>query len=471
MQGTRKGDSVVEEQRTGSRDKDHSLLQSWLDLGEAIEHQPGLRQLLFDPVTGLPTTPLLFPRIGSLLEERGEVSLLCINIVRYSRIEEIYGWQAFDEVMREAAEALDEIAGEALRDADIIAELMNSGNAFVIVLSPPRTQACIDLAARHDLARRLEARMREQLEKRIEPALYKKLGCYVGAATVCYDENVRLERTVYDALDKAIEDSNLREGEDSKERTERLRQIVASADIRTLVHPVFQLDSMDIIGYEALSRGPEGSEFERPDKLFAAAYDADLVTRLERVCRKRALEMAARMPQGKLLFVNVEPDSVNDPQLREAMTSEMLAEAQIQTSSIVLELTERAAISDFPSFRSTLDYVRALGFGVAVDNAGAGYGSLRCLAEVKPEWLKIDRSLVQNCDTDEVRASLVRSLVTFAEKVGGRLVAEGVETEAELATLRELGVVFGQGFLLSGLLAEYPDETNLPAKRFAEGSA
>lgn len=452
-------------ERIGSR----SLLESWLDLGEAIEHQPGLRQLLFDPVTGLPTTPLLFPRIGTLLQERGEVSLLCINIVRYSRIEEIYGWQAFDEVMREAAEALDEIAGEALRDADVIAELMNSGNAFVIVLSPPRTQACIDLSARHDLAVRLEARMREELQKRIEPALYKKFGCYVGASTVCYDENARLERMVYDALEKALQDSDLRESEDAKQRIERLKEIVQNADIHTLVHPVFKLDDMSVIGYESLSRGPEGSEFERPDKLFAIAYDADLVMRLERVCRRKALEMAVRMPEGRLLFLNVEPESVGDPQLREAVTTDMLAEARVEPASVVLELTERAAISDFTSFRATLDYVRALGFGVAVDNAGAGYGSLQCLAEVKPEWLKIDLSLVRDCDSDDVRASLIQSLVAFAERVGARLVAEGIETEAELQTLRALGVPYGQGFLLAPPLEDFTDEAQLPARQYAGG--
>ncbi len=444
------------------------LLESWLDLGEALERQPGLRKLLFDPVTGLPTTPLLFPRISSLLEERGEVSLMCVNIVRYSRIEEIYGWQVFDNVMREAAEVLDEIAGEDLRDSDVIAELMNSGNAFVIVLSPPRTTACIDPAARNDLARRVEASVRRKLEERIEPALYKKFGCYVGVATVCFDADVRLERLVYDALEEALSDSHQRESADAVERVGRLRDILANERITTLVQPVFDLTDMSVIGYEALSRGPKDSEFERPDKLFNVAYDADLVMRLERVCRKKALETAASMPADRLLFLNIEPEAVGDPQLRDAVTAAMVAQTPISPANIVLELTERTAIADFTAFRSTLEYLRALGFRVAVDDAGAGYGSLQCLAEVRPEWLKVDLSLVRGCDSDEVRATLIETLVTFARRVGSKLIAEGIETEAELAAVRALGVRFGQGFLLGSPVSGFPDESSLPAVQHTE---
>lgn len=440
------------------------LLESWLDLGDAIEQYPDLRKMLFDPVTGLPTTPLLFPRIGSILEERGEVSLLCVNVVRYSRIEEIYGWKVFDEVMREVAGVLDEIAGEHLRDSDVIAELMNAGNAFVIVLSPPRATSCIDPSARLALARRVEKAIAEKLGTRIESALYRKFGCYVGASTVCRDEQMRLERLVYDGLEQALADSHAREEADAVERVSRLREILANEDIRTLVHPVFDLEGMEVIGYEALSRGPKDSEFERPDKLFSVAYDHDLVMRLERVCRKRALEMAKEMPADRLLFLNVEPEAVGDPHLREAVITSV-DDGGIDPSSIVLELTERTAIADFSAFRSTLEYVRALGFGVAVDDAGAGYGSLQCLAEVHPEWLKVDLSLVRGCDTDDVRASLIESLMNYSNKVGAKLIAEGIETEAELVTLRGLGVKYGQGFLLALPTEGFPDEAELPAHR------
>ncbi|MDP2183546.1 MAG: bifunctional diguanylate cyclase/phosphodiesterase [Actinomycetota bacterium] len=434
------------------------LLESWLEFAEAIEAHPEIRKLLFDPVTGLPTTPLLFPRIQMLLEERGEVSLLAVNVVRYSKIEEIYGWKVFDDVMREVAGALERITGTVLRDSDIVAELMISGNAFVVVLSPPRNSVKMDPDARQMIVRKVEDSVREELSTKMETALFRKFGCYVGASTIAFVENTRLERLVHEGLDQALSDSGNREAQDADARCEALREIIADGAVRTVVHPLLDIHTMEIIGYEALSRGPEGSEFERPDKLFKIAYDADLVLRLERLCRKKALEAAESMPAGRLLFLNIEPDAVADPELREIMTTSLLAQSHITPDRIVLEITERSAITDFPAFRSTLEYLRALGFHVAVDDAGAGYGSLQCLAEVHPEWLKIDLSLVRGCDSDEVRASLMGSLVSFADKIGVNLVAEGIETVEELKTLREMGVQYGQGFLFSLPVDPFPSD-------------
>ncbi len=437
------------------------LLESWLEFHDAIRDHPEIKRLLFDPVTGLPTTPLLFPRIESLLEERGEISLLCLNIVKYSKIEEIYGWKVFDDVMRNVAAALEGITGAELRDSDMIAELMISGNAFVVLLSPPRTSDQMVYENLQKLARRVQDRIRKELKSSLDPALFPKFGCYVGAATVRHDAKLRLERLVHEALDGALEQADSQEGQDADQRKRRLQDIIDSGEVRTLVHPVMRLKTMEVIGYEALSRGPENSEFERPDKLFKVAYDSDLVLKLERLCRRRALEVARDMPQGRLMFINVEPEAVADPELREVMFSSLLTESELLPSSIVLEITERTAITDFAAFRSTLEYLRTLGFAVAVDDAGAGYGSLQCLAEVKPEWLKIDLSLVQGVDTDEVRSQLIDSLVTFADRMGVKLIAEGIETPAQLAKLLELGVEFGQGFLFMKPCPPFPADEDV----------
>ncbi len=440
------------------------LLESWLEFHDALRDHPEIKRLLFDPVTGLPTTPLLFPRIESLLEERGEISILCLNVVKYSKIEEIYGWKVFDDVMQQVASALESITGSELRDSDMVAELMISGNAFVVLLSPPRTSETMVTENLNKLARRVEERIRIALKESLSPALFPKFGCYVGAATVHHDPKLRLERIVHDALDRALAQADSREAQDAEERKARLQDIIEAGTVRTFVHPILRLDDLSVFGYEALSRGPENSEFERPDKLFKVAYDADLVLRLERLCRRRALETARNLPDGRLMFINIEPEAVADPELRDVMFSSLLTESDLAPSSVVLEITERTAITDFAAFRSTLEYLRTLGFAVAIDDAGAGYGSLQCLAEVRPEWLKIDISLVRGVDTDEVRAQLVESLVTFSARVGVRLIAEGIETRAELEKLRALGVEFGQGFLFTVPVPPFPaDEDVLPS--------
>jgi EAL domain-containing protein (putative c-di-GMP-specific phosphodiesterase class I)/GGDEF domain-containing protein len=445
------------------RNPEDYLLESWLELREAVESHPQMKRLLFDPVTGLPTTPLLFPRIEALLADRGEVSILCINVVRYSKIEEIYGWKVFDGVMRDIAAALVSITGTYLRDSDIVAELMISGNSFVIVLSPPRNTIRIDADALRDLAVRIEGRVREYLAESIDPGIYRKFGCYIGATTVKADPAIRVERLVHGGLESALSDSHAREEVDGADRKQRLRDIIENEEVHTLVHPVFDLTDFSVIGYEALSRGPEGGEFERPDKLFKVAYDADLVMQLERLCRKKAIAAARDLPEGRLLFINIEPDAIADPELREAVFTTMLAESDMSPDRIVLEITERTAIVDFCAFRSTLEYLRALGFSVAVDDAGAGYGSLQCLAEVRPQWLKIDISLIRGIDHDAVRRQLVSSLATFAHEMDVGLIAEGIETREELAAVRQLGIRYGQGFLFSVPVAPFPpDPTFVP---------
>ena len=446
------------------KDKRSFLLESWLELHDVIAEHPEVRKLLFDPVTGLPTTPLLFPRIESLLEERGEISLLCLNIVKYSKIEEIFGSEVFDGVMREVAAALERITGSEMRDSDMVAELMIAGNAFVVLLAPPRTTDTMDLAALDRLAHRVETRVREDLEASLDSAVFSKFGCYVGAATTRRDPGVRLERLVHNALETALAQSDSREVTDAQSRRARLEEIISSGSIHTLVHPIFRLDDLSIIGYEALSRGPEGGEFEHPDKLFRVAYDADLVVRLERLCRLRAFEAAPGLPEGRLLFINIEPDAVADPDLRDIMFTTLYIGSGVNPESVVFEITERSAITDFAAFRSTLEYLRTLGFRVAVDDGGAGYASLQSLAEVRPEWLKIDMSLVAEIDTDEIRRILVTSMVMFSERLGVSLVAEGIERVEQLETLRNLGVEYGQGFLFCEPVLPYPADEDITPK-------
>ncbi len=439
------------------------LLQSWLRLSEALEALPEPRQALYDAVTGLPTIPLLFPRIRALLADRGEVSILCLNVVRFSRIEEIRGWKALDEVMRQVAQTLERITGAYLRDADVIAELMISGDSFVIVLSPPRDTENTDGASLEMLVERVESKVREDLEWSIPPALSSKFGCYAGASITKADPKMPLESLVLKGLLRAREQSRSREAVDLATRSRRLVDIIDGREIQTLVQPILRLEDMAVVGYEALSRGPEGSEFEHPDSLFKVAYDSDLVMRLEALCRDQAILSAAALPAGRLLFLKIEPEAVADPGLRDLMSSDLRPDAAVTPSRIVLEITERAAVRDSSAFRASVGYLRALGFSVAVDHAGAGFGSLQVVAEAKPEWLKVDMTLIRGVDTDDVRRGLVGSIATFARRAGVNLVAEGIETEEELAALREIGLEYGQGFLFAEPIAPFPDDADVYA--------
>jgi len=430
-----------------------STLKSWIELNRLVSEKKDLEGLLHDRVTGLPTIPLLFNEIESILEGYNQVGLLCINVVKYSKIEEIYGYTTFDKVMKMVADILKSLLGGSLRGADVISQLMISGNTFAILLSPPRKKSELQKEDLLKIKKRINSKITDAIRDSLDYALFQKFGCYVGNAILNYDKNVRLERQLYTALEEALEDSASERNKDAKRRMEELRRIIKEEEIYTLFHPIVKLPEYKVIGYEALSRGPGQGEFERPDKLFKIAYQSDLVIELERLCRKKALNAAANMKPDLMLFLNVEPNSVDDPELRQIAASTLLLDSSLVPDRIVLEITERAAIIDFSAFRSALEYFRALGFKIAIDDGGAGYATLQSIIELKPDFIKLDMSLIRNIDSDNVKQQLVKALNKFALETGVSVICEGIETKAELKTLLKMNINLGQGFVFA-----YPSE-------------
>ena len=433
--------------------KKSTTLKSWIELNKLVKEKKHLEELLHDRVTGLPTIPLLFKDIENILQSNKKLGLICVDVVKYSRIEEIYGLKTFDKVMKMVADILNSLAGRVLRGADIISQLMISGNTFIILLSPPRKQSDLKKEDLLKIKKRVDSKITNAIRDSVDYALFKKFGCYVGSATLNYDKEIRLERQIYSALEEAILDSASERDKDAKKRLAALKKIIEDEEIYTLFHPIVKLPEYNIMGYEALSRGPGQGEFERPDKLFKIAYQSDLIIELERLCRKKALAAARDMSQKHMLFLNVEPDSVNDPDLRQIAASTLLLDTKLTPDQVVLEITERSAIIDFAAFRSVLEYFRALGFKIAIDDAGAGYATLQSIIELKPDFLKIDMSLIRDIDTDNVKQQLVKALKRFGRETGVSVIAEGIETKSELRTLLEMDIDLGQGFVFA-----YPSE-------------
>ena len=433
--------------------EDSTTLKSWIELNRLIKEKKDLEELLHDRVTGLPTIPLLLKDIEKILQKNNQAGLLCVDVVKYSKIEEIYGVKTFDKVMTMVADILNALVGRELRSADIISQLMISGNTFAILLSPPRKQSELKKEDILKIKKRINSKITDAIRDSLDYALFKKFGCYVGSAILNYDKEIRFERQIYTVLEEALQDSASEKDKDAKKRLAALKKIIKEEEVYTLFHPIVKLPDYKIMGYEALSRGPGQGEFERPDKLFKIAYQSDLIIELDRLCRKKALAAASDMAPERMLFLNVEPDSVNDPDLRQIAASTLLLDSKLTPDQIVLEITERSAIINFSAFRSTLEYFRALGFKIAIDDAGAGYATLQSIIELKPDFLKIDMSLIRNIDTDNVKQQLVKALQRFGHETGVKVIAEGIETKAELKTLLEMDIDFGQGFVFA-----YPSE-------------
>lgn len=433
------------------------FLQNWLELNQAVKDKEKLQELGLDQVTGLPTVPLLLDEIKQRLQERKQVALVCINVVRYSKIEEIYGWQAYDNLMRAIAKAIKDLCGSCLRDTDVISRVMVSGSAFVILVAPPRKKTYLEEGDLKQLTEKVGTHLERELKRQLATSLFEKFGCYVGGSLLKESGEVSVERLVYRGLEEALKEAEEAQLYDAEKRALALKQIIESSSIKILYHPVVDLTEHKIIGHEALCRGPENTEFERPTKLFRVAYEADVVLKLERLCRQKALEGAKGLPSSCLLFLNVEPESVEDPYLRQIVSTDILDPLELSIHQIVMETTEHIAVTNFSEFRSAFAYYRELGFKISVDDASAGYTSLQCVAELVPDFIKIDMSLIRGIDKDAVKQQLVRTFVALTKKAGVLLIAEGIETIKELEVLLKLGVKWGQGYLFAYPNVPFPE--------------
>jgi PAS domain S-box-containing protein len=217
-----------------------------------------------------------------------------------------------------------------------------------------------------------------------------------------------------------------------------VESVLADREFGTVFQPEFDLETGTLVGYEALTRFTDGT---RPDLRFAQADAAGLGLELEAATLASAIEGAKDIPAGCWLSLNASPELI----LEHARLAELLAGRGER--AIVLEVTEHAVVGDYVALQEA---VTALGEGVqiAVDDAGAGFSSLRHVIELQPDFVKLDIGLIRGIDGDDARRALVAGMAHFATETGCLLVAEGIETAAELAALRTLGVGFGQGFLL-----------------------
>jgi diguanylate cyclase (GGDEF)-like protein len=233
------------------------------------------------------------------------------------------------------------------------------------------------------------------------------------------------------------------------EEAKELMDILSNGNITTVYQPIVSLINGSIIGYEALSRGPEDSILHSPDKLFETANVYNRTWDLELLCRVKAIERSSNLEPDKFLFINVDPHIFKDEKFKKGFTKEFLAKHNMSPESIIFEITEKTCVEDYKSFKAALNNYVEQGYKIAIDDTGSGYSGLKMLSETKPHYVKIDMDLVRNIHEDTFKQSLIECFVKLSEVTNMKLIAEGIETEAELSTLIKLGVYAGQGYFLS----------------------
>ncbi|HEU4582029.1 MAG TPA: EAL domain-containing protein [Polyangiaceae bacterium] len=204
--------------------------------------------------------------------------------------------------------------------------------------------------------------------------------------------------------------------------------------------PILTSDGHEVYGHEVLLRSDEPNLTD-PVQVLEAAELLGSLDELGRVIRERAVEAFEQLPSEGLMFVNLHPKDLADPAL--FLASEPLSRI---AQRVVLEITERSSLDKLDNVGERVAKLRRMGFRIAVDDLGAGYAGLTTFAQLEPEIVKLDMSLVRDVNTNPTKRKVVRSMTQLAREIGALVVAEGVESEEELEAVVHLGCDFVQGF-------------------------
>lgn len=228
-----------------------------------------------------------------------------------------------------------------------------------------------------------------------------------------------------------------------------LEEILEQRKLSALFQPILDISSANFIGFEGLIRGPANSQLHSPYSLFGAAQQCGLSLEIEMLCRQVVLDAFAHQQLPGSLFLNVSPAALTHPSFRNGQTLEYMNKIGIRPDQVVIELTENQPTFDFDEVRNALLHYRNMGFKIAMDDLGEGFSSLRLWSELRPELVKVDMHFIQGLDTDPLKQQFLKSIQQIASSCNSLVIAEGIETEAELLAVKKTGIALGQGYLIA----------------------
>ncbi len=404
--------------------------------------RPDFGRFRRDAASRLPTVASTIDALRKKIQERGEIIILFFNFDRYAKIEEIYGWEKLDAILETTAMTMQRtLDGGPLKSARLVVAFPDDDDFILLHIPDAGAEAASD-ADITDLTAMLQQRITEEIEKAHGDDIAALFEIFVGRSHVIHNPKVRMEREIYRGIREASNASKSLEHRDQAKKVADLRETLRTGGLYIDYHPIVVADSLKIFGYEALARGTMRS-MRSPEVMFEVAAQSDLIWDLSRLCRNRAIEgMNRLLKDGELLFMNVDPADFADP----AFTDMDLKVTD--PTRVVIEITERTAIKDYPKFRGRLQAFREKGYRFAVDDAGSGYAGLGSIANLEPDFIKLDMSLINCIDTNFIKQNLVETMVRFANDQKAMVIAEGVERAEEFEMVKALGVHLVQGFFV-----------------------
>jgi EAL domain-containing protein (putative c-di-GMP-specific phosphodiesterase class I)/DNA-binding response OmpR family regulator len=399
-----------------------------------------LRHLFYDATTEVPTLAIVVDDLRRIVEEGELLLVFCIEIEPLFRQGERDLWETFDALRREFVRGLRVMVAPLLGNDVILATSYSGANDFYC-FARDRKEAAVPALVR-DLERMARAALKAVPA---DASMTEEVMVFAGGAATL-PQPTFAPRVLYNAVREAKDSAERRETRYINTMRERLMRAVQEKRITTVFQPIVNLADRSLVGYEALSRGPHGTELENPEVMFELARDFDLVWDLEALCIQNVEPWLSEVCSRGFLFFNLESQFIQQLQQRGTDVFEPFFQHNQQ---VVIEVTERSAIRDYRTFRRTLHDLKKIGFRIAIDDCGSGYATLESIAELQPDYLKVGHSLFNGVDRDPIRRRIVDLVARCAETIGAKTIAEAIETEEQLRVCRDLGIHVGQGYLFA----------------------
>lgn len=399
------------------------------------------------PGARLATLGEALPQIAERFSALGALGLVLVDAEPLAEIERDYGYDAYCRALASLAALVEDRAGDRLAGDELILTGETGHHELAVLLFRSPSDGEFYRAEIPLFVESLADALAHHGHRVVYPYCRKPPIFGLGYTGTLRNPHYGVATQLRESLEEARGDAQLDARIEARRRRKELTGIVLEGAVTSVYEPIVDVASKTVFGYEALARGPEGSDFHSPSSLFQAAESEGLVFELDCLCRRSGIAGAEGLPAGTKLFLNVRPTTIHDPNFKPEALIQTLSRCRLSPSDVVFEISEQESIRSFDVFREVRDEYGKLGFQFALDDTGAGYASLQSVLELEPDFIKVDRAFVQGIDQDPARQTLLRALHSVAAGIGARIIGEGLDTLEELETLQALGIPFGQGWL------------------------
>ena len=387
-------------------------------------------------------------QVAPAFARAGALAVLILDARNLDALERRYGSEAHGGALAELAEILSAVCHEVVPGRALVAR-GEIGRGEIVALVPcARAEGELFSKGLPAIERAVRLRLARQGARAVYPYLRALPPIALGRTYVMRNPLLAALTQIRDAVEAARSDADLNLRIAGRTRRRQLFDILVHERVHSVYEPIVDAKTLTVFGYEALIRGPDDTPFASPLQLFDAAAEEGLLFELDCLCRSAAVAGAADFPESAKLFMNIRPSSFHDPNFQLDALTRTLDRCGLAPSDVVFEISEQESIENYEIFREARDAYGKLGFQFALDDTGVGYASLEAVAELTPEFIKVDRVFVRGIDQDPVRQTILRALQSLARDLDARIVGEGLDTLEELRMLDALGIQFGQGWLV-----------------------